>query len=48
MLLTGYLGASSEEGHERLYLSPDLSNYVEIPEAAILHRAPPAERTGRA
>ena len=44
-LLTGYLGASSEEGHERLYLSPDLSNYVEIPKAAILHQAPlPAEQ----
>ena len=39
MLLNGYLGASSEEGHERLYLSPDLSSYVEIPAAAILHRA---------
>jgi hypothetical protein len=44
-LLTGYLGASSEEGHERLYLSPDLSNYVEIPKAAILHQVPlPAEQ----
>src|SRR5580700_7312048 len=40
MLLTGYLGASSQEDHERLYLSPDLSNYVEIPKAAILHQAP--------
>jgi hypothetical protein len=39
-LLTGYLGTSSEEGHERLYLSPDLTNYVEIPKAAILHQAP--------
>jgi hypothetical protein len=39
-LLTGYLGASSEEAHERLYLSPDLTNYVEIPKAAILHQAP--------
>ena len=39
MLLNGYLGASSEEGHERLYLSPDLSSYVEIPAAAILNRA---------
>ena len=44
-LLTGYLGASSEEGHERLSFSPDLSNYVEIPKAAILHQAPlPAEQ----
>jgi hypothetical protein len=38
MLLYGYLGASSEENHERLYLSPDLTNYVEIPEAAIVHQ----------
>ena len=40
MLLTGYLGASSEEAHERLYLSADLTNYVEIPNTAILHQAP--------
>jgi hypothetical protein len=39
MILYGYLGASSEDGHERLYLSPDLANYVEIPASAILHRA---------
>ena len=38
MRLYGYLGASSEENHERLYLSPDLSNYVEVPASAILHR----------
>jgi hypothetical protein len=45
MLLYGYLGASSEDGHERLYLSPDLANYVEIPESAILHRmAAPREQ----
>src|SRR5215469_9040169 len=43
MLLYGYLGASSEEGHERLYLSPDLSNFVEIPEKAVLHRAQAAK-----
>ena len=40
MMLTGYLGDLSEEGHERLYLSRDLTNYVEIPKAAILHQAP--------
>jgi hypothetical protein len=39
MLLYGYLGASSEEGHERLYLNPDLSNFVEVPKTAILHQA---------
>ena len=38
-LIYGYLGASSEEDHERLYLSTDLANYVEIPKSAILHRA---------
>ena len=40
MLLYGYLGASSEEGHERLYLSPDLTNYVEVPTSAVLHQMP--------
>ena len=43
MLLYGYLGASSEEGHERLYLSPDLGNFVEVPEKSILHRAQAAK-----
>ena len=38
-LIYGYLGASSEEDHERLYLSTDLANYVEdFPRSAILHR----------
>ncbi len=37
LLLKGYVGASSEEGHIRLYLDSELSDYVEIPEAAILH-----------
>jgi hypothetical protein len=45
MRLYGYPGASSEEGHDRLYLSPDLTNYVEIPKGSILHRIPvPAEQ----
>ena len=45
MRLYGYLGASSEEGHERLYLNPDLTNYVEVPTQAILHRMTvPAEQ----
>jgi hypothetical protein len=39
-LLYGYLGASSEDGHERLYLSPDLTNYVEVPTSAIMHHMP--------
>lgn len=36
-LLSGYLGASSEEACVRLYLDEELSRYVEIPEKAILH-----------
>jgi hypothetical protein len=36
-LLQGWLGASSEDGHKRLYLDPELSNSVEIPEDAIVH-----------
>jgi hypothetical protein len=38
MRLYGYPGASSEPGHERLYLNPDLTNYVEVPAQATLHR----------
>jgi hypothetical protein len=38
VMLTGFLGASSEDGHTRLYFDPHLSNYVEIPDDAILHR----------
>jgi hypothetical protein len=37
LLLKGYIGASSEEGYIRLYLDSELSDYVEIPEASILH-----------
>ena len=37
LLLRGYLGASSEEGHVRLYLDEELSRYVEIPKEAIRH-----------
>jgi hypothetical protein len=40
LMLTGYLGASSEDAHTRLYLDPHLGSYVEIPDAAILHRQP--------
>jgi hypothetical protein len=37
LMLTGYLGASSEDAHTRLYFDPNLSNYVEIPNDGILH-----------
>src|SRR6266568_697331 len=46
LLLTGYLGASSEPGYTRLYFDAQLSNYVEIPDAAILHiQKIPAEQS---
>lgn len=37
-LLVGYPGASAQEGHVRLYASPDLSRWWEIPEDGVLHR----------
>jgi hypothetical protein len=37
LLLTGFLGKSSEDGHTRLYFDPELKNYVEIPQDAIQH-----------
>src|SRR5262249_2874268 len=36
-LLQGWLGASSEDRHRRLYLDPELSNSLEIPAEAIVH-----------
>jgi len=36
--LYGYLGQSTEEGHERLYQTPSLTPYIEIPAKAILRR----------
>ncbi len=37
VMLHGYLGKSAVEGSWRLYLTPDLDEYVEIPEDKILH-----------
>jgi hypothetical protein len=37
LLLSGFLGASSEDDHTRLYLTATLDDYVEIPSDAILH-----------
>lgn len=42
VMLTGFLGASPAEGSTRLYLNVDLSEYVDLPDEAILH----AERSG--
>ncbi|MBR0871315.1 hypothetical protein JQ633_13185 [Bradyrhizobium tropiciagri] len=38
VMLTGYLGGSSEPDHTRLYFDPHLSSYVDIPNSAILHQ----------
>src|SRR5262245_2376386 len=37
LLLSGFLGPSSEKDHTRLYFDAQLSQYVEIPDQAILH-----------
>jgi hypothetical protein len=37
LMLSGYLGASSEEGHRRIYFDVQLNSYIEIPEDGILH-----------
>jgi hypothetical protein len=39
LLLSGYIGAASVPEHTRLYLDPELSDYVDIPNEAILHVA---------
>jgi hypothetical protein len=39
-LLSGYSGRSSRPGHWRLYLSVELTSYVDIPEADIVHSQP--------
>ena len=44
VMLTGFLGASSEPEHTRLYFDPHLSTYVEIPDDAILQHARGAGR----
>jgi hypothetical protein len=43
MLLYGFARDSSEDGHERLYLTPDLSSFVEVLQSAILYRAQAAK-----
>lgn len=40
LLLSGFLGTSSEENHTRLYFDMELANYIEIPDDAILHSEP--------
>ncbi len=40
LMLSGFIGASSEENHSRLYFDAGLGSYVEIPNDAILHTEP--------
>lgn len=42
-LISGYLGASDEEGHTRVYFDPELSDYVDVPNGDILHTEHPGE-----
>ena len=37
VLMTGFLGDSSEKGHTRLYLDLQLSSWYDIPNEAVLH-----------
>lgn len=37
LMLSGYLGDSSEADHTRLYFDPQLRAYIDIPDKAILH-----------
>jgi hypothetical protein len=39
-MLTGWFGDSGEEGYRRLYGDAELSNYVDIPDDAILYNEP--------
>jgi len=39
MLLSGYIGDASQEDRRRLYIIPDLSQWIEIPADAVLHMA---------
>jgi len=44
-LLSGFLGDASEAGQTRLYFDPELSDYVDIPDDAILHTEPMSKET---
>jgi hypothetical protein len=39
-LLSGYVGASDEEGHTRIYFDPQLSDYVDVATEDVLHTEP--------
>lgn len=42
VVVAGYLGDSTEANHTRVYWSPDLGDYAEVPDDAILHQMPVA------
>jgi len=44
-LLSGFLGEASEVGQTRLYFDPELSDYIDIPDDAILHTEPMPKET---
>jgi hypothetical protein len=46
LMLKGFLGASSEDKHTRIYFDPHLSSYAEIPNDAILHTQEVATEDG--
>src|SRR5262245_13439763 len=45
LMLTGFVGKSSEDGYTRIYFDYDLRNYVEIPNSAILYSEPLPKET---
>lgn len=40
ILIGGYPGKSPYDGYDRLYLTPDLSFWIDIPKDDVLHEAP--------
>lgn len=43
--LVGWLGSSAREGHVRLYVSPDLDEYLDVPEDAVRHSEATGDRS---
>jgi hypothetical protein len=43
LLVTGFLGASSEHGHTRIYTDPTLDTYVDVANSDIVHSEPLAK-----
>jgi hypothetical protein len=43
ILVSGYLGRSSEEGNARIYPDASLGNWYEVPESDVVHSAPIAD-----